>query len=51
MWSLDEMAKSSSWRELVAVQNISFLNHEIEVKRIKWFSDNKNVVSIVSKEA
>ena len=50
MWSEDEMGKSSTWRELVAVKRVLVsLNHEIKEKRVKWFTDNKNIVGIVSK--
>lgn len=50
MWSPEEMEKSSTWRELVAVQRVLIsLNREVEGKRVKWFTDNKNIVSIISK--
>ncbi|XP_068238348.1 uncharacterized protein [Palaemon carinicauda] len=50
MWSSEEIGKSSTWRELVAVHRVLiFLNHEVEGKRVKWFTDNKNIVSIISK--
>lgn len=50
MWSPEEMEKSSTWRELVVVQRVLIsLNHEVEKKWIKWFTDNKNKVSIIFK--
>ncbi|CAG2242111.1 unnamed protein product [Mytilus edulis] len=50
MWSKCEASKSSTWKELNAVRNIllSMIN-VLKDKRIKWFSDNQNVVSIVDK--
>ena len=50
MWDEEESCKSSTWRELVAVQRVFVsLLPFLEGKTIKWFSDNKNVVSIVEK--
>lgn len=50
MWSLEEMEKSLIWRELVVVQRVLiFLNYEVEEKWVKWFIDNKNIVSIIFK--
>lgn len=50
MWSPEDMEKSSTWRELVAVQRVLIsLNHEVEEKRVKCFTDNKNIVSIIFK--
>ncbi|CAC5399039.1 unnamed protein product [Mytilus coruscus] len=50
MWSECEASKSSTWKELNAVRNIllSMIN-VLKDKRIKWFSDNQNVVTIVEK--
>ena len=47
-WSPDEAAQSSTWGELRAVKKVlesfqSKLKHE----RIRWFTDNQNVVRIV----
>ncbi|VDI48143.1 Hypothetical predicted protein [Mytilus galloprovincialis] len=49
-WLESEVSTSSTWKELTAVKNvflslINFLNG----KNVKWFTDNQNVVSIVSK--
>lgn len=49
-WSLLESVQSSTWRELKAVYNVilslrGFLAHS----RIKWFTDNTSVCSIVEK--
>ena len=48
MWSSVERAKSSSFRQLLAVYLAlkSFQNFII-VKKVKIFSDNKNIVRIV----
>jgi hypothetical protein len=50
MWSEYESSKSSTWKELTAVKHIilSMVNI-LKDKRIKWFTDNQNVVSIVAK--
>ena len=47
-WSEEETRQSSTWRELCAVRLIlesfqTFLRNE----RVRWFSDNQNVVRIV----
>ena len=47
-WSTDEARQSSTWRELRAVKMVlesfqSKLKHE----RVRWFTDNQNVVRIV----
>ena len=47
-WSADEAQLSSTWRELRAVRMVlesfqSKLKHE----RVRWFTDNQNVVRIV----
>jgi hypothetical protein len=50
MWNSDEACQSSTWRELVAVLRVLLsLNHELSRKKVKWFTDNKNIVSIVNK--
>lgn len=49
-WRHDEAEKSSTWRELVAVLRVLIsIKNELKDKRIKWFTDNQNVVSIVQK--
>ncbi len=49
-WSLLERTKSSTWRELKAVSLVlKSLLHHLSEKRVRWFTDNKNVVSIVHK--
>jgi hypothetical protein len=50
MWSECESSNSSTWKELTAVKHIllSMINI-LKDKRIKWFTDNQNVVSIVAK--
>lgn len=48
-WSSDERKKSSTWRELKAVQlAISSFAHDLKGQQVAWFTDNQNVVSIVS---
>ncbi|KAK3097826.1 hypothetical protein FSP39_013568 [Pinctada imbricata] len=50
MWTDSESTRSSTWRELAAVFRVlQSLSHFLRAKHIKWYSDNKNVVSIVSK--
>jgi hypothetical protein len=47
---LVEKGNSSTWKELTAVKQVLLsLIHILSGKRIKWFTDNQNVVSIVSK--
>ena len=50
MWSDSEKLLSSTWRELTAVKKVLFsLSDYVKGKRIKWFTDNQNVVNIISK--
>ena len=50
MWSADEMNKSSTWRELCAVYRVmKALAHTLRNQRVKWFSDNQAVCSIINK--
>ena len=50
MWSDDEKTQSSTWRELAAVDRVLVsLKTFLKGKCIKWFTDNKKVVSIVEK--
>ena len=50
MWLDSEKGNSSTWKELTAVKQVLLsLIHILSGKRIKWFTDNQNVVSIVSK--
>ena len=48
MWSEEETAQSSTWRELRAVRRIleSFV-HNLQNERVRWFTDNQTVVRIV----
>lgn len=49
-WDFVEAAKSSTWRELVAVLCIlKSLSGILARNRIKWYSDNQSVTSIVHK--
>ena len=50
MWSPEERCKSSTWRELMAVYRVLVsLIHILKGQRIKWFTDNKGVCSIIEK--
>jgi hypothetical protein len=50
MWSDSEKLLSSTWKELTAVKKVLFsLSDYVNGKRIKWFTDNQNVVNIISK--
>jgi len=47
-WSPDKVAKSSTWRELRAVRLVlDSFQDKLKNERIRWFSDNQNVVRIV----
>ena len=47
-WSAQEMARSSTWRELRAVRiMLEFLVSKLKNERVRWFSDNQNVVRIM----
>lgn len=49
-WSPDEKNKSSTWRELCGVYRVlKSLIHVLSSQRVKWFTDNKGVSSIVAK--
>ena len=50
LWTQEEALKSSTWRELVAVHRILLsLKHILANQRIKWFTDNQGVKSIITK--
>ncbi|VDI66658.1 Hypothetical predicted protein [Mytilus galloprovincialis] len=50
MWVESERSNSSTWKELSAVKKVLLsLINIISGKKVKWFTDNQNVVSIVSK--
>jgi len=47
-WSAEERTKSSTWRELRAVRMVlESLLPKLKNERIRWFSDNKNIVRIL----
>ena len=47
-WSEEEAAQSSTWRELHAVRMVfDSLGHMLQSERVRWFSDNQNVVRII----
>ena len=47
-WSPDDADKSSTWRELQAVRLVlDSFQDKLKNERIRWFSDNQNVVRIV----
>lgn len=50
MWTAIEKTKSSTWRELQAVYKILLASkNDLLGHKVKWFTDNKNVVNIVKK--
>ena len=50
VWTSEESAKSSTWREMMAVcRCLGSLSNVLAYQRVKWFSDNKGVTSIVHK--
>ena len=49
-WTLEEAVRSFTWRELCAVYRVlRSLTHLLSSHRVKWFTDNANVVNIVNK--
>ena len=47
-WSEEEAKKSSTWREIKAVRLVlESLTPKLKNERIRWFSDNQNVVKIL----
>ena len=50
VWTSEERAKSSTWREMMAVcRCLGSLSNVLAYQRVKWFSDNKGITSIVRK--
>lgn len=49
MWSVNERAESSTWRELKAIElALSCFKDSFQGKTIKWFTDSQNCVKIVN---
>lgn len=49
-WSKTEQLQSSTWREVEAVRRVMFHNADlIKGKKVKIYSDNKNVKSVLTK--
>ena len=49
-WSDAEQCKSSTWRELEAVnRTLRSFGDSLEGQSVKWYTDNKNVASIIVK--
>ena len=49
-WTVEDAVRSSTWRELCAVYRVlRSLTHMLSSHRVKWFTDNTNVVNIVNK--
>ena len=49
-WSVLESSKSSTFRELKAVQlSLDAFIRELKFRTVSWFTDNQNVVSIINK--
>ena len=47
-WTEEESARSSTWSELAAVVRIlKALSTKLTNSRVKWFTDNQNMVRIV----
>ena len=50
VWTQEESTRSSTWRDLCAVQrSLKALKGILENQRVKWFTDNQNVCRIVQK--
>lgn len=50
IWSPDEVERSSTWRELEAVLRMLYTYETcLEGQCVQWYTDNKNVVSIIKK--
>ena len=48
MWSEKEKSKSSTWREMKAIEQALITFKEVnKYKNIKWYTDNQNCVKIV----
>ena len=48
MWSSEEAVQSSTWRELAAVSRLlDSMAAKLRNARVRWFSDNQNVVRIL----
>ena len=48
LWLPDEAAKSSTWREIRAVRMVlEALKAKLTNERVRWFTDNQNVVRIL----
>ena len=49
-WNCDEISRSSTWREIVAVyRGLDTMKYTLSNSSVKWFSDNQGVCSIVTK--
>ncbi|XP_068203816.1 uncharacterized protein [Palaemon carinicauda] len=49
-WGIEEAVKSSTWRELMAVFKVlKALSIVLASNRVKWFTDNQGVCSIIEK--
>ena len=47
-WSMVDALQSSTWRELRAVRQVlESFQTKLENERVRWFTDNQNVVRIV----
>ena len=48
-WASHEMSQSSTWRELAMVARIfESVAHHLANHRVRWFTDNQNIVRIIS---
>jgi len=52
MWSYEESTKSSTLREIIAVYIVLLsLGHFLKNQRVKWFTDNQAVETIIHKSS
>ncbi len=51
-WNTEESVRSSTWRELIAVEvALDTYWHILYENNVKWYTDSTNVVNILRKES